>query len=256
MHVDAGINHSGLVGISSGSGKRIEVRIMGQPVLELRDIDRFYKTAASELHVLSGTNLQLNAGELVGLVGPSGSGKSTLLHTAGLLERPESGKVLLDGIDCLALDDKGRTAIRRAKIGFVYQFHHLLPEFNAADNIAMPLMIAGVKQKLAREKAATLLAEMGLKDRGHHQPAQMSGGEQQRVAIARALANDPRLVIADEPTGNLDPATTERVFATLIKMVRDEGAAVLVATHNLSLIKHMDRVLTLSDGKLVDYQPD
>ena len=119
---------------------------MSQPVLELRDIDRFYKTAAGELHVLSGTNLQLNAGELVGLVGPSGSGKSTLLHTAGLLERPESGKVLLDGIDCLALDDKGRTAIRRAKIGFVYQFHHLLPEFNAADNIAMPLMIAGVKQ--------------------------------------------------------------------------------------------------------------
>ncbi|MBL4877871.1 ABC transporter ATP-binding protein [uncultured Hyphomonas sp.] len=229
---------------------------MTQPVLELRNIDRFYRTAAGELHVLSGTNLQLNAGELVGLVGPSGSGKSTLLHTAGLLERPESGKVMLDGIDCLALDDKGRTAIRRAKIGFVYQFHHLLPEFNAADNIAMPLMIAGVKQSAAREKAEHLLGEMGLDERGHHQPAQMSGGEQQRVAIARALANDPRLVIADEPTGNLDPGTTERVFATLIKMVRDEGAAVLVATHNLSLIRHMDRVLTLSDGKLVDYLPD
>ena len=163
---------------------------------------------------------------------------------------------MLDGIDCLALDDKGRTAIRRAKIGFVYQFHHLLPEFNAADNVAMPLMIAGTKQSAAREKAEHLLAEMGLDERGHHQPAQMSGGEQQRVAIARALANDPRLVIADEPTGNLDPGTTERVFATLIKMVRDEGAAVLVATHNLSLIRHMDRVLTLADGKLVDYQPD
>ncbi|CAN0460571.1 unnamed protein product [Scytosiphon promiscuus] len=229
---------------------------MVQPVLELRDIDRYYKTAAGELHVLSGTNLQLNAGELVGLVGPSGSGKSTLLHTAGLLERPESGKVMLDGIDCLALDDEGRTAIRRAKIGFVYQFHHLLPEFNAADNVAMPLMIAGTKQSAAREKAEHLLAEMGLDERGHHQPAQMSGGEQQRVAIARALANDPRLVIADEPTGNLDPGTTERVFSTLIKMVRDEGAAVLVATHNLSLIRHMDRVLTLADGKLVDYQPD
>ncbi len=222
-------------------------------VLELAAIERTYKTAAGELQVLRGTDLQLRAGELVGLVGPSGSGKSTLLHTAGLLERPEAGKILLDGIDCLRLDDKGRTAIRRSKIGFVYQFHHLLPEFSAADNIAMPLMIAGVKRTRAREKAQSLLAEMGLSERGSHQPAQMSGGEQQRVAIARALANDPRLVIADEPTGNLDAETTERVFSTLIKMVRQEGAAVLVATHNLSLTRHMDRVLTLKDGKLVDY---
>jgi lipoprotein-releasing system ATP-binding protein len=226
---------------------------MSGPVLELLGINRTYSTAAGDLPVLKGTDLRLNAGELVGLVGPSGSGKSTLLHTAGLLERPEAGKVMLDGIDCLSLDDKGRTAIRRAKIGFVYQFHHLLPEFNAADNIAMPLMIAGVKQKAARAKAAELLEVMGLADRGHHQPGQMSGGEQQRVAIARALANDPRLVIADEPTGNLDPVTTERVFATLIRMVRNEGAAVLVATHNLSLTQHMDRVLTLEDGQLVDY---
>ena len=213
---------------------------MSQPVLELIGIDRVYRTAAGELPVLKGTDLRLNAGELVGLVGPSGSGKSTLLHTAGLLERPEAGKVMLDGIDCLSLDDKGRTAIRRSKIGFVYQFHHLLPEFNAADNIAMPLMIAGVKKKAAREKADSLLEIMGLADRGHHQPGQMSGGEQQRVAIARALANDPRLVIADEPTGNLDPVTTERVFATLIKMVKNEGAAVLVATHNFALTQHMD----------------
>jgi lipoprotein-releasing system ATP-binding protein len=229
---------------------------MAEPVLELIGIDRVYRTAAGELPVLKGTELRLNAGELVGLVGPSGSGKSTLLHTAGLLERPEAGKVMLDGIDCLSLDDKGRTAIRRAKIGFVYQFHHLLPEFNASDNIAMPLMIAGVKKKAAREKADALLEVMGLSDRGHHQPGQMSGGEQQRVAIARALANDPRLVIADEPTGNLDPATTERVFATLIKMVRNEGAAVLVATHNFALTQHMDRVLTLKDGLLVDYKPE
>ncbi|MEQ9435763.1 ABC transporter ATP-binding protein [Hyphomonas sp.] len=226
---------------------------MSGPVLELIGINRTYRTAAGELPVLKGTDLRLNAGELVGLVGPSGSGKSTLLHTAGLLERPEAGKVMLDGIDCLSLDDKGRTAIRRAKIGFVYQFHHLLPEFNAEDNIAMPLMIAGVKKKAARAKATELLDVMGLADRGHHQPGQMSGGEQQRVAIARALANDPRLVIADEPTGNLDPVTTERVFATLIKMVRNEGAAVLVATHNFSLTQHMDRVLTLKDGQLVDY---
>jgi lipoprotein-releasing system ATP-binding protein len=223
------------------------------PVLELKAIERTYNTSAGALHVLRGTDLCIAPGELVGLVGPSGSGKSTLLHTAGLLERPESGDVLLDGIDCLKLNENGRTAIRRMKIGFVYQFHHLLPEFNAVDNVAMPLMIAGKSRKAARERASALLDEMGLSERLFHQPAQLSGGEQQRVAIARALANDPRLVIADEPTGNLDPATTERVFATLIKMVREEGAGVLVATHNLALIRHMDRVLTLQDGKLVDY---
>ena len=226
---------------------------MTTPVLELQGIDRTYRTEAGALNVLRGTDLRVAAGELVGLVGPSGSGKSTLLHTAGLLERPEGGTIFLDGVNCLKLNDDGRTAIRRQKIGFVYQFHHLLPEFNAIDNIAMPLMIAGVKKKAAREKAASLLAEMGLEERAFHQPAQLSGGEQQRVAIARALANDPRLVIADEPTGNLDPATTERVFATLIKMVREEGAGVLVATHNLALTRHMDRILTLKDGKLVDY---
>lgn len=228
---------------------------MAAPVLELLNVDRFYKTNAGELSVLDKANLTLRAGELVGLVGPSGSGKSTLLHTAGLLERPEAGEVKLDGLDCLKMNDAERTAVRRSKIGFVYQFHHLLPEFNAADNIAMPLMIAGTSKRTARVKAEALLAEMGLADRGDHQPGKMSGGEQQRVAIARALANDPRLVIADEPTGNLDPATTERVFATLIRMVRDEGAAVLVATHNMSLTRHMDRVLTLEDGKLVDFEP-
>ena len=229
---------------------------MAAPVLELAGIERVYTTVAGQLNVLSGADLKLEAGELVGLVGPSGSGKSTLLHTAGLLERPEAGAVLLDGVDCLKLDDKGRTAVRRAKIGFVYQFHHLLPEFSAADNVAMPLMIAGVSHKAARAKADELLVEMGLADRGHHQPGQMSGGEQQRVAIARALANNPRLVIADEPTGNLDPATTERVFATFIKMAREEGAAVLVATHNHALTAHMDRVLTLEAGKLVPYEPE
>lgn len=223
------------------------------PVLELRGIERTYRTTAVDLHVLQGTDLTVAAGELVGLVGPSGSGKSTLLHTAGLLERPEAGTILLDGIDCMKQNDNGRTSIRRKKIGFVYQFHHLLPEFNAIDNIAMPLMIAGMKKKAAREKASRLLGEMGLEDRAFHQPGQLSGGEQQRVAIARALANDPRLVIADEPTGNLDPATTERVFGTLIKMVREEGAGVLVATHNLALTRHMDRVLTLKDGKLIEY---
>ena len=224
-------------------------------VLELRNVSRTYKSGGGELVVLDGADIQLNAGELVGLVGPSGSGKSTLLHLAGLLEPPDAGQVILEGVDCHKLSDRERTLLRRQKLGFVYQFHHLLPEFNAVDNIAMPLMIDGVEREKARKKGPSLLAEMGLDDRGHHQPGQLSGGEQQRVAIARALANDPRLVIADEPTGNLDPATTERVFATLIKMVRSEGAAVLVATHNMALTTHMDRVLTLKDGKLVDYLP-
>lgn len=222
-------------------------------VLELRDIVRQYKSDAGVLRVLNGANLVLNPGELVGLVGPSGSGKSTLLHTAGLLEKPEDGQVFLEGEDCIALGDSGRTRLRREKLGFVYQFHHLLPEFNARDNVAMPLMVGGMKRNAAREKADALLAEMGLSERTKHQPGQMSGGEQQRVAIARALVNDPRLMIADEPTGNLDPATTERVFQSLIRMARSEGAAVLVATHNMALTQHMDRVLTLSDGKLTDF---
>jgi lipoprotein-releasing system ATP-binding protein len=222
-------------------------------VLELRDIVREYKSEGGVLRVLEGANLTLNPGELVGLIGPSGSGKSTLLHTAGLLEKPEGGQVFLEGEDCLSLNDTGRTRLRREKLGFVYQFHHLLPEFNARDNVAMPLLVGGMSKRKAREKADALLAEMGLSERLKHQPGQMSGGEQQRVAIARALVNDPRLVIADEPTGNLDPATTERVFESLIRMARSEGAAVLVATHNMALTQHMDRVLTLTDGKLTDF---
>ncbi|MEO1188026.1 MAG: ABC transporter ATP-binding protein [Pseudomonadota bacterium] len=223
-------------------------------VLELRNIVREYKSEAGVLKVLEGADLVLNPGELVGLVGPSGSGKSTLLHTAGLLEKPEGGHVILESEDCMSLNDSGRTRLRREKLGFVYQFHHLLPEFNARDNVAMPLMVGGMSRRKAREKADALLADMGLSERVKHQPGQMSGGEQQRVAIARALVNDPRLVIADEPTGNLDPATTERVFQSLIRMARSEGAAVLVATHNMALTQHMDRVLTLQDGKLTDFR--
>lgn len=222
-------------------------------VLELRNIVREYASDAGTLRVLESASLTLNRGELVGLIGPSGSGKSTLLHTAGLLEKAEGGQVLLEGEDCMALSDAGRTRLRREKLGFVYQFHHLLPEFDARDNVAMPLMVGGMPRKQARVKAEALLDTMGLADRVRHQPGQMSGGEQQRVAIARALVNDPRLVIADEPTGNLDPATTERVFQSLIKMAKSEGAAVLVATHNMSLIDHMDRVLTLKNGKLTGF---
>ena len=222
-------------------------------VLELRGVVRQYESEGGVLRVLEGADLTLNQGELVGLIGPSGSGKSTLLHTAGLLEKPEGGEVYLEGENCMALNDAGRTRLRREKLGFVYQFHHLLPEFNARDNVAMPLMVGGMKRRKAREKAEALLAEMGLSERLKHQPGQMSGGEQQRVAIARALVNDPRLVIADEPTGNLDPATTERVFESLIRMARSEGAAVVVATHNMALTRHMDRVLTLRDGKLTEF---
>jgi len=225
---------------------------MSTPVLELRGIERTYKTGEGLLNVLNGADLALAPGELVGLVGPSGSGKSTLLHTAGLLERPDAGGVFLDGEDCLALSDGQRTQRRREKLGFVYQFHHLLPEFNAIDNVAMPLMVDGVKRDEAREAAARLLADMGLSARERHQPGQLSGGEQQRVAIARALVNDPRLVIADEPTGNLDPATTDRVFAALVAKAREEGAAVLVATHNMGLTGFMDRVVTVHDGRLQD----
>lgn len=227
---------------------------MTTPVLDLRAITRTYKTGEGVLHVLRGANLSLAPGELVGLVGPSGSGKSTLLHTAGLLERPESGGVFLDGEDCLALSDSERTQRRREKLGFVYQFHHLLPEFNAIDNVAMPLMVDGRKRKEAREIAARLLADLGLSERLNHQPGQLSGGEQQRVAIARALVNDPRLVIADEPTGNLDPATTERVFTALVAKAREEGAAVLVATHNMGLTAFMDRVVTVEDGFIREFQ--
>ncbi|MCI4645134.1 MAG: ABC transporter ATP-binding protein [Hyphomonadaceae bacterium] len=226
---------------------------MTTAVLELRAVHRTYETGEGELPVLTGADLALAPGELVGLVGPSGSGKSTLLHTAGLLERPDDGGVYLDGEDCLALSDGERTQRRREKLGFVYQFHHLLPEFNALDNVAMPLFIDGRGRKEARERAAVLLDGMGLSERLHHQPGQLSGGEQQRVAIARALVNDPRLVIADEPTGNLDPATTERVFAALVARAGEEGAAVLVATHNMSLTRYMDRVVTIEAGHIVQY---
>ncbi|MEO0466628.1 MAG: ABC transporter ATP-binding protein [Pseudomonadota bacterium] len=226
---------------------------MSEAILELRAIRRTFKTGEGELPVLRGANLRLNAGELVGLVGPSGSGKSTLLHTAGLLEAPDSGEVLLEGEDCLKLSEREKTARRREKLGFVYQFHHLLPEFNALDNVAMPLLIGGARRKSAHARARDLLDQLGLGDRIKHQPGQLSGGEQQRVAIARALANDPRLVIADEPTGNLDPGTTDRVFAALVRMAREEGAAVLVATHNLGLTRVMDRVVTLGEGQVIPY---
>nr|WP_293610851.1 ABC transporter ATP-binding protein [Ponticaulis sp.] len=222
-------------------------------VLQLSSVVRTYRTGALEVDVLKGVDLSLHRGELVGLVGPSGSGKSTLLHTAGLLEKPDEGDVFLDGENCLKLNDRQRTLMRRTRLGFVYQFHHLLPEFTAVDNVAAPLYLSGVKKAEARERAEDLLERMGLSHRLKHQPMEMSGGEQQRVAIARALANRPKVLIADEPTGNLDTHTTGSVFQQLIEIGRNEGLAMLIATHNLALTKYMDRVLTLEDGQLTDF---
>jgi lipoprotein-releasing system ATP-binding protein len=225
---------------------------MSEPVLSIRGLERTYVTLAGSLPVLKGVDLDVRPGEIVGLIGPSGSGKSSLLHAAGLLEHPDGGRISIEGRDCSDLPDRDRTRVRLATIGFVYQFHHLLPEFTALDNVALPPMIAGQGQKAARDRALRLLTELGLKDRWDHQPAQLSGGEQQRVAIARALANQPRLLLADEPTGNLDPTTSEAVFANLYALARRTGVAALVATHNLELARHMDRVVALKDGHLVE----
>ena len=218
--------------------------------LELAGLDHTFHQGGADIHVLRGIDLTVAHGEIVAILGPSGSGKSTLLHIAGLLETPDSGEVKIDGFSCSSMDDKGRTMTRRKKLGFVYQFHHLLPEFSAVENIAVPQMVAGVAKSAAAERALRLLDSMGLKDRATHRPAQLSGGEQQRVAIARALANNPAVLLADEPTGNLDEGTSEKVFAELLALVREHGLAALIATHNTSLARRMDRVATLHNGKL------
>jgi lipoprotein-releasing system ATP-binding protein len=223
---------------------------MSEPILVIRGLRRDYLSGEATLHVLTGVDLEVRPGEIVGLIGPSGSGKSSLLHAAGLLEHPTAGQIVIDGQDCGDLNDAARTRVRLATLGFVYQFHHLLPEFSALDNVALPAMIAGQSRAAARLRAEGLLVRMGLAERLHHQPAQLSGGEQQRVAVARALVNAPRLLLADEPTGNLDPATSAAVFQSLYDLVRATGVAALVATHNLELARHMDRVLALKDGRL------
>jgi len=220
------------------------------PVLELRGVRRIFRQAGTELRVLNGIDLVLRAGEIVALVGPSGAGKSTMLHIAGLLERPDGGAVLIGGEDCGSLSDDRRTMLRRAEIGFVYQFHHLLPEFSALENVMLPQMIAAVPRRQAREKAAGLLDQVSLAPRAGHRPARLSGGEQQRVAIARALANNPKILLGDEPTGNLDQATGESVLETLLYLVRGTGLAALIATHNLDLARRLDRIVALEHGKL------
>ncbi|MDO8901607.1 MAG: ABC transporter ATP-binding protein [Phenylobacterium sp.] len=220
------------------------------PVLAVRGLERTYVTGDRSLTVLRGVDLDVSPGEIVGLIGPSGSGKSSLLHAAGLLERPNAGQIFIEGRDCSTLNERARTRVRLGSIGFVYQFHHLLAEFSALDNVALPMMIAGQDHEAARERAAMLLGQLGLAERVDHQPAQMSGGEQQRVALARALANAPRLLLADEPTGNLDPTTSSEVFDSLYRLARETGVAAVIATHNLELARHMDRVLALKDGHL------
>jgi lipoprotein-releasing system ATP-binding protein len=222
------------------------------PALELRGVVRTYRQAGVPLPVLRGASLLLWPAEIAALVGPSGAGKSTLLHTAGLLERPDGGEVLLAGQDCGGMSDAQRTALRRAQLGFVYQFHHLLPEFSALENVMLPQMIAGASKAKARARARELLAMVGLADRADHRPARLSGGEQQRVAVVRALANGPRVLLGDEPTGNLDVHTAEEVMGALIDIVRKTGLAALIATHNLELARRMDRILSLEDGAIVE----
>ena len=223
---------------------------MSETVLHLSNITRSFIQGEQKLEVLRGVNLNIKRGEVVALVGPSGAGKSTLLHIAGLLEQPDGGQVRLAGEDCTRLDDERRTELRRSRLGFVYQFHHLLPEFSAEENIVVPQMIAGVAKSDARVRARELLAAMGLAARADHRPGQLSGGEQQRVAIARALANRPTLLLADEPTGTLDPDTSEGVFAQFIELARSHGLAALIATHNPALAARMDRTVRLAQGVL------
>ncbi len=218
------------------------------PTLELKNLRRSFKQGGQTLEVLRGIELDIAKGEVVALIGPSGAGKSTLLQIAGLLEQPSKGEIYLDGLKCSKLSDAMRTSLRRDYLGFVYQYHNLLPDFDAVENVMMPLLIAGVNSKAAREKAEKLLKRLGLGKRLKHRPAELSGGEQQRVAIARALANTPKLLLADEPTGNLDPKTAESVFAELIAIVKETGLSALVATHNMELAQQMDRVVELKDG--------
>lgn len=220
-------------------------------VLDMRGIRRTYGKGHSALTILEDAELKIDRGELVALVAPSGAGKSTLLHLAGLLEQPDAGTLAIGGIECGKLSDEKRTKMRRLDIGFVYQFHHLLPELTAQENIALPNLVAGQSKKAATARADELLEQLGIASRGSHRPSEMSGGEQQRVAIARAVANRPKLLLADEPTGNLDPSTSALVFDALTDLVRSTGLAALIATHNHALAAQMDRIVTIEDNKII-----
>ncbi|MAY67518.1 MAG: ABC transporter [Rhodospirillaceae bacterium] len=220
------------------------------PALALRGIRRTFRQGRTELEILKGIDLTVRPGEVVALVGPSGAGKSTLLHIAGLLESPDAGTIEVGGQDCSAMGDEERTLMRRYNLGFVYQHHHLLPEFSALENVIIPQIISGIPHKDAKDRAMEILNWMGLEDRLTHRPARLSGGEQQRVAIARALSTAPKVLLADEPTGNLDPHTADEVFSILLRLARGAGLAALIATHNPRLAAQMDRTLRLTDGFL------
>lgn len=225
---------------------------MNNPALRLSGITKSYNPGApNEVAVLRGIDLEVAPGEIVALVAPSGAGKSTLLHIAGLLDTPDAGQVAIGGEDMTGLGDRRRTAVRRSDVGFIYQFHHLLPEFTALENIVLPQLANGTAKPVAEARAHELLAQVSIDGRADHRPAALSGGEQQRVAFCRALANGPRLLLADEPTGNLDPDTSDQVFATLMALVRGTGLAALIATHNLDLAARMDRQIRLDAGRLV-----
>ena len=225
---------------------------MSNAVLQMSDINRTYGKGEHALTVLDGASLEINRGELVALVAPSGAGKSTLLHLAGLLERPDAGSLMIGGQECGALNDDKRTQMRRTDIGFVYQFHHLLPELDARENISLPQLVAGSGKAAANLRSEELLEHLGIRPRATHRPSELSGGEQQRVAIARAVANQPKLLLADEPTGNLDPSTSDVVFEALTDLVRNTGLAALIATHNHDLAARMDRTITIEDGHIVE----
>jgi lipoprotein-releasing system ATP-binding protein len=225
-----------------------------EPAISLQSVERRYHQGETTLEILNQADFAVWAGQSVALIGPSGAGKSTLLHVAGLLEHPDGGEVFIEGIPTSTLSDADRTRIRRNEIGFVYQFHHLLGEFSALENVLLPQMIRGLSRAEAKRRATELLSYLGLKDRLHHRPAELSGGEQQRVAIARAVANAPRILLADEPTGNLDPRTSDHVFGTLAQLVRASGLAAIVATHNMDLARRMDRRVTLREGQVVEME--
>jgi len=224
---------------------------MSEPVLVIRGLTRTYVSGGRTLEVLKGADLEVHPGELVGLVGPSGSGKSSLLHAAGLLEHPTAGTIVIDGEDCSDLPDRARTRIRLKEIGFVYQFHHLLPEFSALENVAMPLLVRRSPVREARAAARALLERVGLGARLEHRPHQLSGGERQRAAVARALVTQPRIVLADEPTGNLDGANAESVFALMLELNRERATSLIVVTHDLKLAARMERIYELQRGTLI-----
>jgi lipoprotein-releasing system ATP-binding protein len=225
---------------------------MSNEVLSLKKVKRTFTQGKNQLNILRGCDVTLNEGEVVALVGPSGSGKSTLLHIAGLLEKPDNGTITICGEPCSNMDDDNRTRVRRHNLGFVYQHHHLLPEFSALENISIPQIIAGKSKKKSHDRATEMLEWLGLSERLTHRPARLSGGEQQRVAIGRALSNAPKLLLADEPTGNLDPHTADEVFDVLMRLARGAGLTALIATHNPQLASRMDRIITLHEGYIVE----